>query len=198
MMEEFAAKRVRIFVVWEPVLFTDWFSPSTSTLDRISNPAAAQFWDKGRVISHSMGEHDGRHVVWDYVAVYPAGASWEDRPPQPLYSGGPVVRVLNQTRAALSQALGNGQGLSIGIQSHGAARNAIDARSKYRLAMLGLERQFNEESNCATAKGSSFPFRTEAPPTHWRRVALGHEVKQEDAGSCRRTSNGDFCDPRRC
>jgi hypothetical protein len=91
------------------VLFTDWASPSTTTLGRISNNRAAQFWDKGRMISHSMGEHDRSGIVWDHAAVYPAGAAWGDRPPQPLYEGGPVVRVLDETRAALSQALEHDQ-----------------------------------------------------------------------------------------
>ena len=105
MMAELAAQPVRIFVVWEPVLFTDWSSPSTTTLGRISNTRAAQFWDKERLISHSMGEHDRGSVVWDYIAVYPAGDVWQERPPKPLYDGGPVVRVLNEARAALGQAM---------------------------------------------------------------------------------------------
>ena len=109
MMAELGAKPVRVFVVWEPVLFTDWSSPSTATLGRISSNRAAQFWDKGRLISHSMGEHDRSGIVWDHVAVYPAGTVWEDRPPQALYEGGPVVRVLDETRAALSQALEHDQ-----------------------------------------------------------------------------------------
>ena len=105
MMAELAAKPVKIFVVWEPVLFTDWSSPSTAALARISNTQAAQFWDKERLISRSMGEHNRGTVVWDHIAIYPAGATWEDRPPKPLYDGGPVVQVLNGTRAALAQAL---------------------------------------------------------------------------------------------
>jgi len=104
MMAEFAGEPVRIFVVWEPVLFTDWSSPSMATLGRLANARAAQFWDKKRLISHSMGEHDRGSVVWDYIAVYPVGAVWEERPPQPLYDGGPVIRVLNEARAALVQA----------------------------------------------------------------------------------------------
>lgn len=103
-MAELTEKPARIFVVWEPVLFTDWASPSTSTLGRISKGQVAQFWDKGRLVSHSMGEHDHRSIVWDHIAVYPAGAVWEDGPPQPLYSGGPVVRVLDEARAGVAQA----------------------------------------------------------------------------------------------
>ena len=104
-MAELGAKPARIFVVWEPVLFTDWSSPSTATLGRISNARATQFWDKERLISHSVGEHDRRSIVWDYIAVYPRNALWQTRPPEPLYSGGPVIRVIDEARSALSQAL---------------------------------------------------------------------------------------------
>ena len=49
---------------------------------------ATQFWDKGRLASHSMGEHDRRSVVWDYIAVY---RRWSSE--GAVYHGGPVVRV---------------------------------------------------------------------------------------------------------
>jgi hypothetical protein len=104
-MQQFAGKPVRAFVIWEPVLPTDWSSPSTAALSRISDARAAQFWDRGRLISYSMGEHDRRSLVWDYITVYPAGAVWEDGPPEALYHGGPVVRVIEPARAALAQAL---------------------------------------------------------------------------------------------
>ena len=104
-MADLAGKHVRPFVVWEPVLFTDWSSPSTATLARISVTRAAQFWDNGRVISKSMGEHDRGSIVWDYIAVYPVGAVWDQSPPQAVYSGGPVIRVIDETRTALAQAL---------------------------------------------------------------------------------------------
>jgi hypothetical protein len=96
---------VRAFVIWEPVLPTDWSSPSTAALRRISDTRAAQFWDKGRLISHSMGEHDSRSIVWDHIAVYPAGGLWGDAPPDAIYHGGPVVRVTEPARAALAHAL---------------------------------------------------------------------------------------------
>ena len=98
-------KQVRTFVVWEPVVFTDWSSPSTATLARISVTRAAQFWDKGRAISQSMGERDRGSIVWDYIVVYPVGAVWDQGPPEALYSGGPVIRVIDETRTALAQAL---------------------------------------------------------------------------------------------
>ena len=104
-MQEFAGKPVRTFVVWEPCLPTDWASPSTWALKRISDSRASQFWDKGRLISHSMGEHDDNTIVWDHIAVYPAGAVWQEHPPKPLYEGDPLVKVMAPVRAALAQAL---------------------------------------------------------------------------------------------
>ena len=92
--------------MWEPVLLTDWSSPSTAALRRISEPRVSQYWDKHRIISHEMGEHDRRSIVWDHIAVYPPGASWKDLPPKAVYEGGPVVYVTDQARAAVSQALG--------------------------------------------------------------------------------------------
>ena len=114
MMAKLAAKPARVFVVWEPVLFTDWSSPSTATLGRISLTRTLQFWDKGRLISHSMGEHNRRSIVWDYIAVYPRSAVWEARPPEPLYSGGPVIRVIGEARSALSRALDGAQARQVG------------------------------------------------------------------------------------
>jgi len=104
-MHDFARKPVRAFVVWEPVLPTDWSSPSTAALRRISDTRAIQFWDKGRLISHAMGERDRRSIVWDHIAIYAPAAAWEDSPPQALYRGGPVVRVTEPARAAVAQAL---------------------------------------------------------------------------------------------
>jgi hypothetical protein len=103
--EQFAGKPVRVFVVWEPVLPSDLGPPSTATLGRIPDPRAAQFWDKMRLVSRAIGEHDRRGLVWDYVAVYPPGAMWRERPPEPLYHGRPVVRVKEAARTALAQAL---------------------------------------------------------------------------------------------
>lgn len=105
MLEDFRGKPVRAFVVWEPVLATDRRPPSAGALGRIRDPRARQFWDKERLISHSMGEHNRRSVVWDYIGIYPPGAVWTERPPEPLYHGRPVVEVIESARGALAQAL---------------------------------------------------------------------------------------------
>lgn len=90
-----------MFVIWEPVLATDLGAPSTITLRRIHDPRVKQYWDRNRVLSHLMGEHDGRGIVWDYIAVDQPGQVWGDSPPQPEFKGRPVVRFIEGTRKAL-------------------------------------------------------------------------------------------------
>lgn len=93
-------------MVWEPVLASDWDGPSAATLLRIPDPRASHFWDHDRLISHAMGEHDRESIVWDYIAVYPRGPRWTDRPPDAIYHGRPVADVTEPTTAALARALG--------------------------------------------------------------------------------------------
>ncbi len=88
-------------MIWEPVLVTDLSAPSTTTLRRIHDPRAAQYWDRNRVLSHLMGEHDRASVVWDYIAVYKPGQIWTEAPPQPEFKGSPVVSAIDGTRQAL-------------------------------------------------------------------------------------------------
>lgn len=96
---------MRVFVVWEPVLTTDWMAPSTATLRRVPDIQAQQYWDKDRLLSKAMGEQDKSSIVWDRVAVYPPGLTWgEGAPPQASFEKGPVVRVLPAFTAALEQA----------------------------------------------------------------------------------------------
>lgn len=104
-MQDFAGKRVRVLVVWEPVLPTDWGPPSSAGLNRIADARGIQFWDHDRLVSRLLGERDRRSIVWDHVAVYPAGAIWNQQSPQPLYEGGPVVKVMGPLRDALRKAL---------------------------------------------------------------------------------------------
>ena len=103
MLKEFPGRQVRTFVVWEPVLRTDWGAPSTGALNRISDGRAAQYWDKDRLVSKSMGEHNRKSVVWDHIAVYAPGAMWNHQPA--LFADGPVIKVLGPAREAITKAL---------------------------------------------------------------------------------------------
>lgn len=85
-----------MFVVWEPILPTDWFRPSRFVQHRITDSRAAQFWDKNHLVAKELRTHlpesqlDGRSkILWDVVAVYPKAALWDS---VPVFFGGPVVR----------------------------------------------------------------------------------------------------------
>ena len=108
-MEEFPGRPVRAFVVWEPVLVTDWGRPSTAALGRVPDVRAAQYWDRDRLVSHSWGEHGRKTIVWDDISVYPPGVLWQHGPPKPLFRGRTVVSKADAVRAAMGQAL---QGMS--------------------------------------------------------------------------------------
>jgi hypothetical protein len=110
---------VRVFVIWEPVLVTDVVPPSNRELQRVSDTRAQQFWDKDAAVSRAVsppilapGQNDKRQRyrisgdrLWDTIALYPAGAAWEDQPPVPIYTGGPVVNVASDLRKALRDAI---------------------------------------------------------------------------------------------
>jgi hypothetical protein len=105
LLRELNNKDVRVFVVWEPVLPTDFTAPSTAALARISDTQASQYWDRKRALSHVMGEHDRHSVVWDYIAVYAPGALWEGAPPKPDYSSHPVRDVIAGARESIQRLL---------------------------------------------------------------------------------------------
>jgi hypothetical protein len=83
---------LRVFVVWEPVLITDWHAPGAGAVGRIPDARVTQFWDPRRTLSQAIRR--GR-VVWDYVATYPPGVRWGDTFPEAQFSGAPVVRAID-------------------------------------------------------------------------------------------------------
>lgn len=101
LLETQTDSHLRVFVIWEPVLATDLSAPSTITLRRIHDVRVKQYWDRNRVLSHAMGEHDRPSVVWDYIAVYKPQQIWTDTPPQPEFQGRPVVRFIEGARKSL-------------------------------------------------------------------------------------------------
>lgn len=94
---------LRVFVVWERVLPTDLAAPSTATMGRVPDGRVSQFWDPKRLLSHAIGEHGSKSIVWDYVAIYKPGDIWAEAPPKPLYEGSPVVRVIGGAGNSLHQ-----------------------------------------------------------------------------------------------
>lgn len=81
---------VRVFVVWEPVLVTDWRRPGASQTSYVPDRRAVHFWDIGRRLSALYGGSANldalaetrqkgfrmKDVVWDTALVYPPGTRW--------------------------------------------------------------------------------------------------------------------------
>jgi len=72
------------------------------------NSRAAQYWDGKRALSHLLGEHNRSSVVWDYIAAYPRGTVWQDAPPKPTYSDGPVRDVISGAKESIKRLLASG------------------------------------------------------------------------------------------
>jgi hypothetical protein len=82
--------RVRVLVVWEPILVTDWWTPSPTLTSLVADRRAAHFWDRGRRLSAMLGGKDNvehlarvsdigfamKGVIWDAAVLYAAGAKW--------------------------------------------------------------------------------------------------------------------------
>jgi hypothetical protein len=81
---------VHVFVVWEPVLLTDWRRPPASQTSYVPDHRAAHYWDIGRRLSALYGGSANlealaetrrkgfrmKNVVWDTALVYPPGVRW--------------------------------------------------------------------------------------------------------------------------
>ena len=101
--------RVRVFVVWEPVIVTDIAPPTTATLARIHDRRAAQYWDRDLALSTEIvrwGRLEAGTIVWDTVALFPPGVRWEREFPVPAYHGFPVVSAAR----GLADSLDRGHG----------------------------------------------------------------------------------------
>ena len=111
-MEKAGGAGLRTFVIWEPVLATDWGPPGAAALARMAGRNVLQFWDRPHALSaaiRSAGDDDRilgarrlkNPIVWDYVAVFAPGVRWDDRFPVPVYAGAPVLDVIDELRPHL-------------------------------------------------------------------------------------------------
>ena len=103
---------VRVFVVWEPMLPTDWYRPTRPTLKRLSDARAVQFWDESHLIAAQVKQQlqqfhgnnpgcceDGGHL-WDMAAMYPPGVRWNEA--APAFDDGPVYRIAPAVQQKIS------------------------------------------------------------------------------------------------
>lgn len=106
---------MRVLVVWEPILATDWRAPSGSTLGRIADSRARQFWDPKHVVSKELKDRSAltptqskpdcciqKGFYWDQAILYPAGAHWKEGPASVFWNG-PVVKVIPALDSRLAE-----------------------------------------------------------------------------------------------
>jgi hypothetical protein len=117
-LDNLHAARLRVFVVWEPVIVTDIAPPTTWLLARIRDPRAIQYYDAGLALSalllKTIGNRPGYlplaapkqegSVVWDILFIFPPGERWEAAPPRPEFTASTVVERIDDIRRHLSQA----------------------------------------------------------------------------------------------
>lgn len=87
-LETIASEKLKIFVVWEPILRTDNAVASRKATTFFADPRVEHFW----VDSQSVGELFQPAIdlktepAWDVYLVYPRDAKWKGtQPPRPEY-----------------------------------------------------------------------------------------------------------------
>jgi hypothetical protein len=115
LLAEFPNARIRVQIVWEPVLKSDIAAPLTNVLGLLTDHRVTQYWDPERVVSQDLvravNSSPNRYrreeplppgfIAWDVVAVFPGDARWEGALPVPAYYGGPVVQVMTETKNSI-------------------------------------------------------------------------------------------------
>lgn len=102
---------MKVWVIWEPVLSSDWAPPNGAAQARVPDARVTQFWDRPRSLSETIRAAGDVNVlgkrrlkgdiVWDHVAVFPAGVRWEDKYPMPEYAGAPVLDIIQEVQPFL-------------------------------------------------------------------------------------------------
>jgi hypothetical protein len=112
-LEEDRSGRIRAFIVWEPVLWTDLSPPSTRRLASISDARVRQYWDPEHLVSAAVTSSGwaaknglavqglkvgGRKVAWDLILIFPPGSCQGGGLPKPMFHGEPVVTTIRDAR----------------------------------------------------------------------------------------------------
>jgi hypothetical protein len=88
---------IRVLVVWEPILPSDWLRPSGMVQSRISDPRVIQYWDNDHLVAEVLHRQLSSEpsccqrggILWDLAALYGKQAKWGNSPP--VFASGPVV-----------------------------------------------------------------------------------------------------------
>ena len=104
-----------MLVIWEPILTTDWTSPSGNTLARIPDRRVRQFWDAKHLVASALNQIVKQNppqpepscciqkgFYWDDAILYARHSHWIDKPTAVFWNG-PVVRIIPGLEKALAE-----------------------------------------------------------------------------------------------
>ena len=99
------------------MLATDWGSPSGSTLGRISDARARQFWDPKHLVSQDLSRIASakgaepkvdcckdKGFFWDEAILYAPHTKWKDMPVSDFWNG-PVWKIIPDLEKAMHNYL---------------------------------------------------------------------------------------------
>jgi hypothetical protein len=108
LLQQYPFAAVRVFAVWEPVLFVDWQRPTTAALHRLSDTRVTQFWDHDHVLANQIAREnqpnccEAKSTLFDLVAAYSPGSTWSEHLPHPDVFDGPIFQVIPKIQLLLS------------------------------------------------------------------------------------------------
>jgi hypothetical protein len=87
-LEKVSDPRLRVYVVWLPILGFDGKKAAAAATGLIPDSRAAHFWDReqgiGTVYVKVLGLPP-EELAWDVYLLFPGGARWQAEPPLPAY-----------------------------------------------------------------------------------------------------------------
>ena len=100
-LDRYPQPPLAVFVVWQPILSTDWGLPRTGVLHRLRDRRVRQYWDADRTVAEAIRVSFGareqqpaccyqRDIWWDFIAVFPPGHEWGRTLPEPILLEGTV------------------------------------------------------------------------------------------------------------
>jgi hypothetical protein len=71
----------------------------------LNDPRVIHLWDGERVAGRWLAEHGFGNgpITWDEYLLFGPGGRWEQRPPDPVGGGGPVIGVVQNLQAQLAE-----------------------------------------------------------------------------------------------
>ena len=116
MLADHRERNLRVLVVWEPILATDWRQPTSGTLARLPDLRVRQFWDRNHLVSAALTGIAARHppeprpdccidrgFYWDEAILFPPGTLWDDSAYSAFWNG-PVVKAAPDLEKSLESA----------------------------------------------------------------------------------------------